>query len=244
MKFLFGLLILLTPTLVLAAEVDTDGDGLTDVAENSIYYTNSQKADTDGDGFTDQNELTNGFSPHLGFSERLINVDQDHDGLNDGYELALKTDLKNSDSDGDGFSDGDEFKNEYDPTTADPIKLEKSIDINLSTQKLNYYLGPVRLNTYTVSTGKAATPTPVGSWTIEKKSLRAWSSLAGLWMPYWMSFNGVYAIHELPEWPDGTKEGANHLGIPVSHGCVRLGIGPAQTLYDWTPIGTKLTVHY
>lgn len=244
MKYLFIVLGLLFPTLILAAELDTDGDGLTDQLETQVYYTDLNNTDTDGDGFGDQAELANGYSPHFGFNERLINVDQDNDGLNDGYELALGSDLKNADSDDDGFSDGDEFKNEYDPTKSEATKLEKRIDVDLSDQKLNYYLGPVRLNGFTVSTGKASTPTPLGTYTIEKKHPKAWSRMAGLWMPYWLSFNGVYAIHELPEWPDGSKEGANHLGIPVSHGCVRLGIGPAKEIYDWAPIGTKLTIHY
>ena len=243
-KYFLSLLILLTPGLLFAADLDADGDGLIDETEISFYYTDPDKADTDSDGFSDQDELVNGFSPHFGFGERLINVDQDNDGLNDGYELALGTDLKNPDSDGDGFSDGEEFENEYDPSSPQSVRLEKRIDVNLNTQQLNYYLGPVRLNGYTISSGKALTPTPVGTFTIEKKSFKAWSSLAGLWMPYWMSFNGVYALHELPEWPDGSKEGASHLGIPVSHGCVRLGIGPAEALYHWTPVGTKLTIHY
>ena len=34
----------------------------------------------------------------------------------------------------------------------------------------------------------------------------------------------------------------SHLGKPASHGCVRLGIGPAKELYDWAPIGTRVVV--
>ena len=228
--------------MALATDIDSDSDGLTDEREINYYYTDPYNPDTDGDGYDDNLELVNGYSPHVGFNERLINVDQDNDGLNDGYELALKTDLKNPDSDGDGYSDGEEFLNEYDPRTPERVKLEKRIEVSLAQQRLVYFLGPVRLDEYVVSTGKASTPTPTGEYTIEKKQENAWSQMAGLWMPWWMSFNGIYAIHELPEWPDGTKEGANHLGIPVSHGCIRLGIGPAKTLYDWTPVGTKLII--
>ena len=47
----------------------------------------------------------------------------------------------------------------------------------------------------------------------------------------------------LPYWPSGYREGTNHLGIPVSHGCVRLGIGPAKTLYDWAEIGTTVAIY-
>ncbi len=236
------ILFLLSPNLVLAAETDSDGDGLSDEREINFYYTNPNNSDTDGDGFNDNLELLNGYSPHFSDNTRLVHVDSDNDGLNDGYELALGADLKNPDTDRDGYSDGEEFSNEYNPKTTTPAKLEKKIEISLSNQFLEYYLGPVRLNRFTVSTGKATTPTPIGEFKIEKKQENTWSALAGLWMPYWLSFNGVYAIHELPEWPNGTKEGASHLGIPVSHGCIRLGIGPAKQLYDWTPIGTKLVI--
>lgn len=33
-----------------------------------------------------------------------------------------------------------------------------------------------------------------------------------------------------------------YLGKPASHGCVRLGVGPAKLLYDWTEIGTKVII--
>jgi hypothetical protein len=66
-----------------------------------------------------------------------------------------------------------------------------------------------------------------------------------LYMPYWMAItpDGKYGIHELPEWPGGYKEGANHLGRPVSHGCVRLGVGAAKTVYEWASEGTTVVVH-
>lgn len=242
MRKLIFCLILFFPVMVLAADIDSDNDGLTDEREINYYYTDPNNPDTDNDGYDDNLELINGYSPHFNGKTRLTEVDQDNDGLNDGYELALQTDLKNPDSDNDGYLDGDEFLNEYDPRTAEPVKLKKQIRVYLSDQRLKYFLGPVRLGEHIVSTGKVSTPTPIGEFTIEKKNKNAWSNMAGLWMPWWMSFNGVYAIHELPEWPNGAKEGANHLGIPVSHGCIRLGIGPAENLYDWTAVGTKLII--
>jgi len=58
-----------------------------------------------------------------------------------------------------------------------------------------------------------------------------------------MNFNGPDYIHELPYWPNGYREGENHLGVKVSHGCVRLGIGPAKYVFDWAEIGTPVYVH-
>ncbi len=120
---------------------------------------------------------------------------------------------------------------------------EKTIIINLSSQNLSYYKNGYRIATYPVSTGKPSTPTPIGVFAINNKTQRAWSKSAKLWMPYWMSFIGnLYGMHELPEWPGGIKEGASHLGIPVSGGCIRLGVGHAKILYEWAEIGTKVII--
>ncbi|PIS07376.1 hypothetical protein COT78_04025 [Candidatus Berkelbacteria bacterium CG10_big_fil_rev_8_21_14_0_10_43_13] len=120
----------------------------------------------------------------------------------------------------------------------------KYIDVNLATQKLCRIEGTNLVECTTVSTGKASMPTPTGTYSILNKSPRRWSSSAGLWMPWWEEFKaGGWGLHELPEWPNGYKEGADHLGIPVSHGCIRLGIGPAEALYNWTEIGTQIYIH-
>ena len=121
----------------------------------------------------------------------------------------------------------------------------KYIDINLSAQILSIFEGGKLLDSFMVSTGKRGMETPIGTHAIANKFPRAWSKKYGLFMPYWMAItpSGSYGIHELPEWPGGYKEGANHLGTPVSHGCVRLGIGPAKTVYDWAEIGTPVIVY-
>lgn len=120
----------------------------------------------------------------------------------------------------------------------------KSIEINLSLQVLRLYEDGREVGSYLISSGKRSTPTPKGNFQIYDKVGRAWSKEYQLSMPYWMAFipSGSYGIHELPEWPDGSKEGAAHLGIPVSHGCVRLGVGAAKKVYDWTPIGTSVII--
>jgi hypothetical protein len=125
----------------------------------------------------------------------------------------------------------------------DPKFDQRNIVVTLSNQQLQEKFGDLTLATFTVSSGKPGHATPKGTFHILAKSPRAWSHLASLWMPWWMEFTKVGdGIHELPEWPNGTKEGANHLGKPVSHGCVRLGVGPAQQIYNWASVGTPVTV--
>lgn len=125
------------------------------------------------------------------------------------------------------------------------MTVGKYIDINLANQVMTTFQDGKLLDSYLISSGKASMPTPKGTFKIENKTPRAWSKEYGLFMPYWNAMvpSGKFGIHELPEWPGGYKEGANHLGTPVSHGCVRLGVGPAKTVYDWAPIGTPVVIH-
>lgn len=130
------------------------------------------------------------------------------------------------------------------PDTTPGLYEGKYIEIDLSSQSIYQYEGKNLLGSYRISTGKWSTPTPIGSFTINNKILRAYSKRYGLYMPYWMAFMGSkYGLHELPEWPSGRKEGLSHLGTPVSHGCVRLGPGDAQKVYEWTDIGTPVVIH-
>ena len=231
-----------------AQSLDSDGDGRSDHDERAIYYTDPEKEDTDGDGYSDGEEITNGFSPRHGKGIRLAQSDSDKDGLDDAFELAYGTSIMNADSDDDGYKDRHEIWNGYDPRTRKPTRVKKRIVVTLAKQELSYYVDDIRMATEIISSGKRNWPTPKGEFHIANKHPRAWSKMAGLWMPYWMALGGgkfptgLYGIHELPEWPGGYKEGANHLGTPVSHGCIRLGVGPAQELYEWTQIGTSVSI--
>ncbi|MCU0679034.1 MAG: L,D-transpeptidase [Planctomycetes bacterium] len=222
---------------------DRDRDGVPDDDEIGVYYTDPDKADTDGDGYNDRVELMTGYSPFAKERIKLEASDFDQDGLSDRLEYNFHTDPTNPDSDGDGFTDGAEIAGSYDPLNRERVKLAKRLEINLGVQELSYFLGGVRLGKYAVSSGRPGMGTPRGHFVIDGKHPRAWSSW-GLWMPWWMSLkNGYFGIHELPEWPNGHKEGADHLGQPVSHGCVRLGVGPAKFLYDWAPTGTPVFIY-
>lgn len=117
------------------------------------------------------------------------------------------------------------------------------IDVDLTHQLMTLFETDVLVAQYQVSTGKWSTPTPTGTRYVINKNPRAWSAPYGLYMPWWMGLGGGYGIHELPEWPNGHKEGESHLGTPVSHGCIRLGVGPAQTVYNWSDIGTPVYIH-
>lgn len=119
----------------------------------------------------------------------------------------------------------------------------KYIDIDLTLQKLCRVDGPTVVDCYIISSGKPSMPTPAGTFQIFEKNPRRWSTQYSMWLPWWQQFkSGGWGIHELPETATW-KEVPDHLGTPISHGCVRLGVGPAETVYNWTEIGTTVYVH-
>jgi len=129
--------------------------------------------------------------------------------------------------------------------TKPAISSGKYIDINLTYQVMVIFENGQALDSYRISSGKKGMETPEGQFKIENKTPRAWSKKYALFMPNWMAIlpSGEIGIHELPVWPGGYQEGASHLGIPVSHGCVRLGPEPAKRVYQWAEIGTPVVVH-
>jgi len=199
--------------------------------------------DSDNDGYTDAEEIISGYSPYNSEKIKIEKSDVDHDGLNDYLELKFKTDVKNPDSDEDGYKDGFEIDFAFNPLSSSTKKLSQKIEINLKTQKMIYYVGDQKWKEFMVSSGQPGMSTPKGKFKITNKITKAWSKTYKLWMPYWMGLNSSgIGIHELPVWPGGYREGENHLGKPVSHGCIRLGVGPAKYLFERISVGTEVTI--
>jgi len=127
---------------------------------------------------------------------------------------------------------------------SEPKKTEgKYIDIDIANQLLTLYENGKANGVYEISSGKYGMPTPLGEFKVLSKEDNHWSATYGLWMPYSLRFYGGYFVHELPYWPGGYREGEDHLGQRVSHGCVRLGVGVAEKVYAFADIGTSVIVH-
>jgi len=120
----------------------------------------------------------------------------------------------------------------------------KFAQVDLGKQMLYLFENRELVNSFKISSGRIGMATPKGVHKIHNKALRPFSKLYGLYLPYWnaITADGLYGIHELPEWPNGYKEGESHLGIPVSHGCIRLGVGAAKYFYEWSPIGMAIVI--
>lgn len=110
-------------------ETDSDEDGISNVYETYIYFTDPHNPDTDSDGLPDGYEVFTLDTDPLSSDTDENGVsdgdeDIDGDGLNNLREFELGTDPRDVDSDDDGLSDADEI-NIY---GTDPLKYDTDED--------------------------------------------------------------------------------------------------------------------
>lgn len=113
------------------------------------------------------------------------------------------------------------------------------IEVNLTQQMLYAWSGDVLVNSFLVSTGTWQHPTVTGTFEVYLKLVSTTMSGPGYYLenvPYTMYFYGDYGIH-------GTYWHSN-FGTPMSHGCVNMYTPDAAWLYDFSPYGTKVYIHY
>lgn len=96
--------------------LDADADGISNVDEVSVYFTDPTNADTDSDSLPDGWEIDNGYDP-TDSSDRYS--DQDEDKLGVHLEYGQGSSDNNHDTDGDGWSDYHEYHAGTDPTLSD-----------------------------------------------------------------------------------------------------------------------------
>ena len=106
----------------------------------------------------------------------------------------------------------------------------KHVEGNLSRQVLALITGSSVYRIYPISSGKPSTPTILGNF-------RVYAKVPG-YLPDGMYdsnfFYGGYAVHGYDPAPD----------YPASHGCMRLPIPDAVSVYDWLDIGDRVDTYY
>ncbi len=131
---------------------------------------------------------------------------------------------------------------------ADLAGLERNVIIDLSEQKMHARFGDTTVWSMQISSGAWDTPTPVGTYEVlTKQELRIGQAWPHYRMPYFQlwDYRG-YGIHALPYLANdgGTfwSEALTHIGVPVSHGCIRTLPEDAVKIFEFTTIGTPIVV--
>jgi hypothetical protein len=106
----------------------------------------------------------------------------------------------------------------------------RHIEADLTRQVIALVDGGSVRRIYPISSGKPGTPTVLGSFHVYMKA-RGTNARGMVDSAY---FVGGYATHGYPSVPV----------YPASHGCLRVPIADAQSLFDWIRIGTPVDVYY
>jgi len=118
------------------------------------------------------------------------------------------------------------------------------LEVSITKQRLTVWRDGHVVFRFVISTGRPGYETPTGHYRILNKIANAWSRKWSVWMPWAMRWHKGYFFHQLPHKPGSPINiGATKLGTADSHGCVRVNVGDAETLYRWTAVGTPVWVH-
>ena len=86
--------------------------------------------------------------------------------------------------------------------------------------------------TFSVSTGRVGFRTPPGHFRVYRRERRSWSFPFGVWLPWAAYFHRGYALH-----------GWRHVPVrPASHGCVRVPLPFASSVYRFASRGTDVVI--
>ena len=117
--------------------------------------------------------------------------------------------------------------------------LHRYIDLNLASQRATLYENGNVVNSWLISSGLSATPTPTGNFTVFAHT-RIQDMVGDDYVTEDVPWNTWFA-------PDIAFHGAywhNNFGNQMSHGCVNMPVWQAEYVYNWAPVGTEVSVHW
>lgn len=119
------------------------------------------------------------------------------------------------------------------------VTLFRRIDVDLSTQQTTLYENGAVVQSWAISSGLDATPTPTGNFTVfahtEIQDMIGEDYVTkdvqwNTWFARDIAFHGAY-------WH-------NNFGNQMSHGCVNMPVSVAKYVFDWAPVGLEVSVHH
>jgi len=110
--------------------------------------------------------------------------------------------------------------------------LRRGLEIDLARQVMLLVSHRSVVLAVHICSGKAGYSTPTGQFSVYRRERLSWSVRYGAWMPYALYFYGGQAIHGFGYVP----------AEPVSHGCVRMPMVDAPTVWSFAPLGTPVWI--
>jgi len=138
-----------------------------------------------------------------------------------------------------------------DGPTSHGEKAPKYLEVDLSQQKMYFFIDGTIYKEYKISTG-IDYPTPVGEFHILNKEPIAFSSIYNVWMPYWMAFKyagdvGAYlGLHEIAYDLDAKgkpfyKHGY-YIGDMMTGGCVAMEPKDSREIFNLSDVGMLVRI--
>ncbi len=124
--------------------------------------------------------------------------------------------------------------------------FDKLLEVNISTKRMYAYENGQLVNTFLVTAGAPATPTPIGQFKIYAKypvqTMTGYNTDGTRyvqpnvqWVNYFYQADAIHGNYWRP---------VSYFGnINSSHGCVGVVNSDAEWIYNWAPIGTTVIVH-
>jgi hypothetical protein len=105
----------------------------------------------------------------------------------------------------------------------------KHVEADLSRQVLVLANGGAAERIYTTSSGKPSTPTVVGAYSFYRKS-PGYNAKGMYFSSYFIRGYAIHGYHDVPTYN-------------ASHGCLRVPLGNAVSIYNWVSLGDRIFVY-
>ena len=120
------------------------------------------------------------------------------------------------------------------------------VDVKLGKiHTLTVYIGSNPIRHMVASGGLPNTPSPIGYFYTQDRGHSFWSSRFGEGATYWVRLVGQVLVHSVPKdnnWKTKEEE-HDKLGLPASHGCIRLDEKEAKWFFENIPRDTLVIIH-
>lgn len=121
------------------------------------------------------------------------------------------------------------------------------IYVNLKDQITYIYKGSInnwdKIKSFKCSTGIESEKTPTGIFDVRERGAWFFSDKYNQGGKYWVQFYGDYLFHSVPYNKDQSEVVDYTLGVPASHGCIRLKTEDAKWIYDNIESGAKVIIN-